>query len=1282
MTPQHPRAEPPLNYAFPTFIPGKYRIPPDFKLWPEAFYPDLKAGSLPQTPPIPPAVATGDLITAGHENIVTEAINDLWINEQWLASNQLSDPTTAKGDIIVHGTGGITALPVGVDGTVLQADSTQPSGLKWNALNASSVGAVPTSRQVIAGTGMTGGGALTGDVTLNANVTSVFGRTGAVVLTSADLTGANGVVTSGSYANPAWITSLDWSKIANVPSNLGAVSSVFGRTGVVVAAAGDYNASQITHAVDMTASYNDPAWITGLAWSKIVGAPAAGVSSVFGRSGAVVAASGDYHANQVTNAVDATQTYADPAWITSLSYGKITGAPTIGSMQTPWLQNINAATWNLNNVGHIGVGMMPVYAVDVTGDVNITGVYRVNGVPISTGGGGQNQSPWLSNINAANYNLYSVGNLGVGTASPQALIHAAAAASQNAVVLIQSDSGDQPIVKYVRGVYGTGQEWWEGPGANGADDFNLYDKTHARNIVTVSASTGRFGLGVSTPAYALDVSGDVNCSGAFRINGVALPTVFFTDPTTTKADIITRNASAITRLGVGADGQVLTADSTQTTGLKWATPATGGSQTPWTSAINAAYYPLNNVAAINFQDSSGSTYNTGQITCSDGANQIRLYAQRYLELQGGWGLDLCASGSPITFSPSAGTEKMRLNASGQLGLGTQSPVVTLDVPLYNTTNSTARIGCMEFNSYALNNSWIADNLYYNGSWCYRATGTGAAIQLMSGGIYLSTAPSGSAGATAASLIIGLAVYSGTGNVDVAGCSRSMGWGTPPSSGAGVEVGYDGTAGRISAYDRTAAAWKDLIINSMTISANGNVGLGIAPIYPLMVHLGSNLNFGVLLSGGAVALAAVNDAGSSNVPMSFSGSSFVFNVGNVGIGTGNPNYRLEVVGGYTVIGEFNTGSGIRPASNPTGGLAVGWNYNGGPAEADFWNIFDSAAQSFSFKQKTGANSHVDLVTIMGNGNVGIGTTSPAYKLDVAGDCNITGTFRVNGTPLSTGGGSPAGSAGYIQYNTGSAFGGSSSLFWDIANARLGLWTTAPGYTIDVSFGDININANGFLRFGGRAGLNVSSGLAYNSARPAYSTSSIPGEIHDYSGSNGGLLRLSAGGSLLNASWIDISGGSSVSDMSNTITFNSGGSERARFANNGLLGINNNNPSYYLHLGTDSAGKPATNTWTIASDGRLKQNIRDLVGGLPIINALHAVEAEYNGLGGMRAGQRVVGFLAEEIRDVLPHTVGTFRAKLHAGDDQDTELLDFNLHEVLIHLILAVQQLAAERTLPTH
>ena len=56
----------------------------------------------------------------------------------------------------------------------------------------------------------------------------------------------------------------------------GAVNSVFTRQGDVVAQTGDYTAAQVTNAVDSTVGYSDPAWITSLAWSKITGAPAPG----------------------------------------------------------------------------------------------------------------------------------------------------------------------------------------------------------------------------------------------------------------------------------------------------------------------------------------------------------------------------------------------------------------------------------------------------------------------------------------------------------------------------------------------------------------------------------------------------------------------------------------------------------------------------------------------------------------------------------------------------------------------------------------------------------------------------------------------------------------------------------------------------------------------------------------------------------------------------------------------------------------------------------------------
>lgn len=58
-----------------------------------------------------------------------------------------------------------------------------------------------------------------------------------------------------------------------------------------------------------------------------------------------------------------------------------------------------------------------------------------------------------------------------------------------------------------------------------------------------------------------------------NVAGYWIPAKFVEDVTTTKGDILARTATVVARLGVGADGQVLTADAASALGLKWATAA-------------------------------------------------------------------------------------------------------------------------------------------------------------------------------------------------------------------------------------------------------------------------------------------------------------------------------------------------------------------------------------------------------------------------------------------------------------------------------------------------------------------------------------------------------------------------------------------------------------------------------------------------------------------------------------------------------------------------------------
>jgi hypothetical protein len=117
------------------------------------------------------------------------------------------------------------------------------------------------------------------------------------------------------------------------------------------------------------------------------------------------------------------------------------------------------------------------------------------------------------------------------------------------------------------------------------------------------------------------------------------------------------------------------------------------------------------------------------------------------------------------------------------------------------------------------------------------------------------------------------------------------------------------------------------------------------------------------------------------------------------------------------------------------------------------------------------------------------------------------------------------------------------------------------------------------------------------------------------------------------------------------------------------------TYDLQLAADSAAKPGTNTWTIASDERLKKDIRPFADGLETLRGIRPIRYTYNGLAGTPKDLEGIGVIAQEIRKVAPYTVGTFRAKLDEKDESATELYDFNSHALTFVMINAIKELDA-------
>lgn len=106
-----------------------------------------------------------------------------------------------------------------------------------------------------------------------------------------------------------------------------------------------------------------------------------------------------------------------------------------------------------------------------------------------------------------------------------------------------------------------------------------------------------------------------------------------------------------------------------------------------------------------------------------------------------------------------------------------------------------------------------------------------------------------------------------------------------------------------------------------------------------------------------------------------------------------------------------------------------------------------------------------------------------------------------------------------------------------------------------------------------------------------------------------------------------------DQSSTIDF-TGGSN---------FSINlNAAAAYNLQLATNSAAKPGSNTWTVASDARLKEDVNPYNDGLAELKQINPVYFKYNGKANIADKNYHVGVIAQELEKVAPYMVGSFES----------------------------------------
>jgi len=322
---------------------------------------------------------------------------------------------------------------------------------------------------------------------------------------------------------------------------------------------------------------------------------------------------------------------------------------------------------------------------------------------------------------------------------------------------------------------------------------------------------------------------------------------------------------------------------------------------------------------------------------------------------------------------------------------------------------------------------------------------------------------------------------------------------------------------------------------------------------------------------------------------------------------------------------------------TGGAALLVDLNNVSSTGTTLFLHNAGTGNLMFAQKA---DNTQAFLIAGNGNVSIGNVTGNSKLQINGNAAI----------------------GYSSPTTAPTNG-------LVVDGNVGIGTTSPSGKLNVFTGlsgatlDIVNQLSGSISFGNGSGSTTAPTIVCKS------------------NSNTALTFIAATNDTNTTG--DYIFNVRKNDNTDFTTLTSSAFKFSRFATslvdilrNGNVGIGTTTPTYKLQISTDSAAKPTTALWTIASDARIKENINKYTKGLNELLKINPITYDYNGLGGFEKGKGGVGIIAQEIAEILPDSVSSIKGKLNETDEEEIDILNFNGHELTYVLINAVKELKAE------